>query len=149
MIATALRIPPGRTLSRLAPHSPRALLALAVAALACAAHAQAPPTAPVRATHEMVVSANRYASEAGLKIMHEGGNAVDAAIAVQLVLSLVEPQSSGLGGGAFMLLYDEPGAGGKPAIFAYEGRETAPAAASSPEYLGSAPFAASNRSVAA
>ena len=43
----------------------------------------------------MVVTANRYASEAGLKILREGGNAVDAAIAVQLVLSLVEPQSSG------------------------------------------------------
>jgi gamma-glutamyltranspeptidase/glutathione hydrolase len=84
----------------------------------------------------MVVSANRYASEAGLKILHEGGNAVDAAIAVQLVLSLVEPQSSGLGGGAFMLLYDEPSGGGKPAIVAYEGRETAPAAATPDMFLG-------------
>ena len=136
MIAIMLRISTGRFLRRLAPHSPRALLALAVAALACAAHAQAPPTAPVRATHEMVVSANRYASEAGLKILHEGGNAVDAAIAVQLVLSLVEPQSSGLGGGAFMLLYDEPSGGGKPMIVAYEGRETAPAAATPDMFLG-------------
>ena len=83
----------------------------------------------------MVVTANRYASEAGLKILHEGGNAVDAAITVQLVLSLVEPQSSGIGGGAFMLLYDEPSGGGKPAIVAYEGRETAPAAATPDMFL--------------
>jgi gamma-glutamyltranspeptidase / glutathione hydrolase len=135
MIATLLRLTAGRTSRRLAPLTPRLLLAHVVAAVAFAAHAQ-PPTAPVRASKEMVVSANRYASEAGLKILHEGGNAVDAAIAVQLVLSLVEPQSSGLGGGAFMLLYDEPSAGGKPAIVAYEGRETAPAAATPDMFLG-------------
>jgi gamma-glutamyltranspeptidase/glutathione hydrolase len=136
MIATALRIPAGGHLRRLACRTPRALLAQLVVALAFAAHAQAPPTAPVSASHEMVVSANRYASEAGLKILHEGGNAVDAAIAVQLVLSLVEPQSSGVGGGAFMLLYDEPSGGGKPMIVAYEGRETAPAAATPDMFLG-------------
>jgi gamma-glutamyltranspeptidase / glutathione hydrolase len=135
MIATLLRLPADRTSSRLARLAPRLLLANVVAALAFAAHAQA-PAAPVRASKEMVVSANRYASEAGLKILHEGGNAVDAAIAVQLVLSLVEPQSSGLGGGAFMLLYDEPSGGGKPAIVAYEGRETAPAAATPDMFLG-------------
>ncbi len=135
MIATALRNPAGRILRRLASFTPRALLAHAVAGLSLAAHAQAPPTAPVRASKEMVVTANRYASEAGLKILHEGGNAVDAAITVQLVLSLVEPQSSGIGGGAFMLLYDEPSGGGKPAIVAYEGRETAPAAATPDMFL--------------
>ena len=116
MIAITSRIAAGLFLRRLAPLTSRVLLAQAVAALALAAHAQAPPTAPVRASKEMVVSANRYASDAGLKILREGGNALDAAIAVQLVLSLVEPQSSGLGGGAFMLLYDEPSGGGKPAI---------------------------------
>ena len=83
-----------------------------------------------------MVTANRYASEAVAQDPREGGNAVDAAIAVQLVLSLVEPQSSGFGGGAFMLLYDEPRGGGKPAIVAYEGRETAPAAATPDMFLG-------------
>jgi len=135
MIAITSRIAAGLFLRRLAPLTSRVLLAQAVAALALAAHAQAPPTAPVRASKEMVVSANRYASDAGLKILREGGNALDAAIAVQLVLSLVEPQSSGLGGGAFMLLYDEPSGGGKPAIVAYEGRETAPAAATPDMFL--------------
>jgi gamma-glutamyltranspeptidase/glutathione hydrolase len=112
-----------------------AALCVAVAAPFASA-AQAQPSAPVRASREMVVSANRYASEAGLKILREGGGAVDAAIAVQLVLSLVEPQSSGVGGGAFMLFYDVPRNGGKPKITAYEGRETAPAAATPDMFLG-------------
>ena len=146
MIATTLRIIAGRCLRRLASLTPRVLLAVASLALAAQGHAQAQAaTAPVRASKEMVVTANRYASEAGLKILREGGNAVDAAIAVQLVLSLVEPQSSGVGGGAFMLLYDEPSGGGKPAIVAYEGRETAPAAATPDMFLAdngrAAPFA--------
>jgi gamma-glutamyltranspeptidase / glutathione hydrolase len=135
MIATALRIPAGRALSRLAILAFRAP-AVAALAFALAAHAQPQPSAPVRASREMVVTANRYASEAGIKILREGGNAVDAAIAVQLVLSLVEPQSSGLGGGAFMLLYDEANGGGKPVIVAYEGRETAPASATPDMFLG-------------
>ena len=54
----------------------------------------------------MVVTANPYASKAGCDILKAGGNAADAAVAVQAVLGLVEPQSSGLGGGAFMLHYD-------------------------------------------
>jgi gamma-glutamyltranspeptidase/glutathione hydrolase len=60
-----------------------------------------PPAAPVRASTQLVVSANSHASEAGREILRAGGGAVDAAIAVQLVLTLVEPQSSGVGGGAF------------------------------------------------
>lgn len=70
-----------------------------------------------------VAAANPIATEAGLSILEQGGNALDAAIAVQMVLGLVEPQSSGIGGGAF-LLYDDQGN-----ITAYDGRETAPAKA--------------------
>ena len=125
----------------------RSALGLALAAsLPCGvARAQAP--APVRAGSEMVVTANRYASEAGLKMLHEGGGAVDGAVAVQLVLSLVEPQSSGVGGGAFMLFFDVPRNGGKPAITAYEGRETAPAAATPDMFLAENGRAASFASV--
>ena len=71
----------------------------------------------------MVVSANRYASEAGYEIIEKGGNAVDASIAVQMVLNIVEPQSSGIGGGGFMLYYDA----NKKRISSFDGRETAPA----------------------
>ena len=73
----------------------------------------------------MVAAANPLATEAGLKVLREGGSAVDAAIAVQATLGLVEPQSSGLGGGAFMLLYDPKSA----KVWAYDGREEAPSGA--------------------
>jgi gamma-glutamyltranspeptidase/glutathione hydrolase len=113
----------------------RHILLAALAALAfCGAAAQ--PAAPVRAETQLVVSANPYASEAGRGILRAGGGAVDAAIAVQLVLTLVEPQSSGLGGGAFMLVYAAPDDGDAGAITAYEGRETAPAAATPDMFLG-------------
>ena len=71
----------------------------------------------------MVSAANPLAVEAGYQILKQGGAAIDAAIAVQLVLTLVEPQSSGIGGGAFLMHYD-----GKN-VQAFDGRETAPAAA--------------------
>src|SRR5690606_12325468 len=83
---------------------------------------------------QMVVAANPHASAAGIEILRAGGSVVDAAIAVQLVLSLVEPQSSGIGGGAFMLLFDADAAGGAR-IVAFEGRETAPAAATPDMFL--------------
>ncbi len=70
----------------------------------------------------MVASANPYASEAGFRVLEQGGSAIDAAIAVQLTLTLVEPQSSGIGGGAFILHYHN--ALGK--ITTFDGRETAP-----------------------
>lgn len=80
---------------------------------------------PVHAKTYMVVTANPLATKAGCTVLKKGGSAVDAAIAVQAVLGLVEPQSSGLGGGAFMLHYDA--AANK--VVAFDGRETAPAAA--------------------
>ncbi|HEX2542997.1 MAG TPA: gamma-glutamyltransferase [Caldimonas sp.] len=79
----------------------------------------------VTARTYMVVTANPLASKAGCDILRAGGNAVDAAVTVQAVLGLVEPQSSGLGGGAFMLHYNAA----SKAVQAYDGRETAPAAA--------------------
>ena len=72
-----------------------------------------------------VAAANPLAAEAGMAVLRRGGSAVDAAVAVQAVLGLVEPQSSGLGGGAFMMVYDAQ----TGAVEAYDGRETAPAAA--------------------
>ena len=107
----------------------------AMAAFAATA-ATAQPSAPVRASKQLVVSANSHASEAGRAILRAGGGAVDAAVAVQLVLTLVEPQSSGIGGGAFLLFYEERAAGRDGGITAYEGRETAPAAATFDMFLG-------------
>jgi gamma-glutamyltranspeptidase/glutathione hydrolase len=113
----------------------RRFLCAAAAALAIGTVA-AQTKAPVRATSQLVVSANPLASEAGRRILRAGGGAVDAAIAVQLVLTLVEPQSSGIGGGAFMLVYAAPVRGSEGKITAYEGRETAPAAATPDMFLG-------------
>lgn len=79
----------------------------------------------------MVAAAHPLAAEAGMNVLRDGGSAVDAAIAVQAVLTLVEPQSSGIGGGAFMLHYGA--ADGR--IDAYDGRETAPASADSSLFL--------------
>lgn len=79
----------------------------------------------------MVASASPYASEAGAEILRKGGSAIDAAIAVQAVLSLVEPESSGLAGGAFMLHYNET----ENRIDAYDGRETAPMGATPALFL--------------
>ena len=78
----------------------------------------------------MVAAANPLATDAGYRILREGGNALDAAIAVQMVLTLVEPQSSGIGGGAFLLNWD-----GRQ-VKAWDGRETAPAAADERMFLG-------------
>ena len=80
--------------------------------------------------HFAVAAANPLATEAGYRILKAGGSAIDAAIAVQMVLSLVEPQSSGIGGGAFLLHYD----GQK--VSAFDGRETAPIAVDPQLFLG-------------
>ncbi|MCW5731592.1 MAG: gamma-glutamyltransferase [Alphaproteobacteria bacterium] len=79
----------------------------------------------VRATRHMVAAANPLAVDAGLAILRRGGSAVDAAIATQMVLNLVEPQSSGIGGGAFLLHWSA----GERRLVSYDGREVAPAAA--------------------
>ena len=81
-----------------------------------------------------VAAANPLAVEAGLRVLRDGGGAVDAAVAVQAVLSLVEPQSSGLGGGAFLTYYDAKT--GK--VTAYDGREKAPAGAGPDLFLDAA-----------
>ena len=93
---------------------------LAVAGPAWAAPASAIPAAAQR---HMIVAAEPAAAEAGLQMLRAGGSAVDAAIAAQMVLTLVEPQSSGIGGGAYLVVAD--GA----AVRVYDGRETAPASA--------------------
>ena len=116
-----------------------AAFAAAIASLALlAVPARAQQLVPARAEQQMVVAANPHAAEAGIRILRSGGNAIDAAIAVQLVLSLVEPQSSGIGGGAFMLYLDAADDGGPATITAYEGRETAPAAATPDMFLDEA-----------
>lgn len=78
--------------------------------------------AEVQAEAFMVATANGHASVAGKEMINKGGNAVDAVIAAQMMLNLVEPQSSGIGGGAFLLYYDAK----LKKLTSYDGRETAP-----------------------
>ena len=85
------------------------------------------------AAEPFVIAANPLAAEAGLNVLKRGGSAVDAAVAVQAMLSLVEPQSSGIGGGAFMTYYDAR----TRKITVYDGREVAPAQAVSTMFLDS------------
>jgi len=85
----------------------------------------------VRASRYMMVSANPLATQAGDEMLRRGGSVVDAAIATQLVLNLVEPQSSGIGGGAFMVLYSAK----TGRIQTFDSRETAPAAARPDRFL--------------
>lgn len=84
------------------------------------------------ANRDMVAAAHPLAVKAGVQTLARGGSALDAAIAVQMVLNLVEPQSSGIGGGAFLLYYDQ----GARRLLAYDGRETAPKNASPDQFLG-------------
>ncbi len=87
----------------------------------------------VHAKRFMIVAANPLATKAGYDILKSGGNAVDAAIAAQLVLNVVEPQSSGIGGGGFALYYSASDA----RLSAWDGRETAPKAATADRFLNS------------
>ncbi|MGA0610994.1 gamma-glutamyltransferase [Caldimonas sp. KR1-144] len=84
----------------------------------------------VRADRQMVAAAHPLAAEAGREMLRAGGGAVDAAVAMQLVLGLVEPQASGLGGGAFLMVWDGQ------RVHAIDGREAAPASADERLFLG-------------
>ncbi|AZU04979.1 gamma-glutamyltransferase [Glycocaulis alkaliphilus] len=108
--------------------------ALPFALIACSGDdsAQQSTSGPVTGSEEAMVSAaHPLAVEAGLDVLRRGGDAVDAAIAVQMVLGLVEPQSSGIAGGAFMVRYDAQ----TGAVTVYDGRETAPAAVTEDYWL--------------
>ncbi len=141
------RLGDGREPAKSLPHRLRAALGgLLMGATLCIA-AQAQTAAPVASAQpegaskfiqnpgwhfqkQAVAAANPLATEAGYAMLTAGGSAVDAAIAVQMVLSLVEPQSSGIGGGAFLVHFD-----GKN-MQAYDGREAAPAQAGPDLFLG-------------
>ena len=92
------------------------------------------PKPLVKAKRHMVVAAHPLAAEAGLAILRQGGSAVDAGIAVQMVLNLVEPQSSGIGGGGYILHWDKSA----KRLTSIDGRETAPASASPELFLDEA-----------
>ncbi len=123
-------------------------LTICAAALGCTSlDAPFQPEIATGATHKTdvvtqrsaVATANPLATQAGLAILKAGGSAIDAAVAVQMVLGLVEPQSSGLGGGAFMLHHAERKNGNEKVtveLQAFDGRETAPAAATEDLLLG-------------
>ena len=124
--------------------SPSLLVFLSIALLAGTTQAQTPapdptaplpPLAPVEARHEMVTTYQHDATDAGLQILHDGGNAVDAAVAVGFALAVTFPAAGNIGGGGFLLL--RPGtaklAGGHPHFLDF--REKAPAAATANMYL--------------
>jgi gamma-glutamyltranspeptidase/glutathione hydrolase len=116
----------------------KSLKALCVTALIITVvPAGSPATAQVTETvakHHMIAAANPHAAQAGLEMMRAGGSAVDAAIATQMVLGLVEPESSGIGGGAFMLVYNPK----TMRTTSFDGREMAPASATPTMFLDAA-----------
>ena len=83
------------------------------------------------ANHYIAVTANPYATQAAVKVLQDGGSAIDATIAAQMVLGLVEPQSSGLGGGGFLVYWDNR----SKKLVTFDGRETAPSAADETLFL--------------
>ncbi len=91
----------------------------------------APAAAAPMARHHMIVTDSPFATEAGLQMLRAGGSAVDAAIAAQAMLTLVEPESTGIGGGAFMVLFDPA----HKKVTTFDGREIAPASATPGMFL--------------
>jgi gamma-glutamyltranspeptidase / glutathione hydrolase len=107
------------------------LVALALVACATSSLPQLAEPEPQGGREAMAAAANPHAVEAALEMLRAGGSAVDAAIAAEMVLGLVEPQSSGVGGGGFLVHYD----GASEDIIAYDGRERAPAGATRDMFL--------------
>jgi gamma-glutamyltranspeptidase/glutathione hydrolase len=110
----------------------RWLFVLVAVCTACPAGAQQPAPQPSPASNHMIIAADPLAVQAGLSVLHEGGSAADAAIAAQMVLALVEPQSSGIGGGGVAVSYDHV----THEVLGWDGRATAPAAAGPDLFLG-------------
>ena len=137
MKAAGAGLAAGALLGLSACTAPAVLPSLAAAAPLATLSAAAPESASGwtakpgwAGTRQMVAAANPLATEAGYQMLRAGGSAVDAAIAVQMVLNLVEPQSSGIGGGAMLMTWDGQ------QVQAWDGRETAPAAADERLFLG-------------
>jgi gamma-glutamyltranspeptidase/glutathione hydrolase len=101
--------------------------------LCCIAFGWAEARDAVVAKRYLVAAAHPLAAQAGYEVLKRGGSALDAAVAVQMVLGLVEPESSGIGGGAFLLHWSER----EKKLRSYDGRETAPAAARPDRFLDS------------
>ncbi len=106
-------------------------LATAAAPVSTPALATTPASGGAGAPTAGVAAANPLAVDAGLEVLSTGGSAADAAVAIQAMLGLVEPQSSGIGGGGFMLYYDAA----SKKLMAFDGRETAPAGATAEMFV--------------
>src|SRR5256885_4818452 len=115
-------------LMKLLDGSLKALCLTALIVVTLPARAQITETVAKR---HMIAAANPHAAQAGLEMLRARGSAVDAAIATQMVLGLVEPESSGIGGGAFMLVYDAK----TKRTTSFDGREMAPASATPTMFL--------------
>ncbi len=87
--------------------------------------------AAVTADHALVVAAHPLAARAGVEVLRAGGNAIDATVAVQMALNVVEPQSAGIGGGCFIVYYDSK----SKQVYCVDGREECPAAAKRTDFL--------------
>jgi gamma-glutamyltranspeptidase/glutathione hydrolase len=130
-------VPPWRTVPAVLAPALLLILSLSVAALAQDTTEDltgfaTEDRAPVVASHHMVAASDPLAAEAGLAVLRSGGNAIDAAIAMQAMLTLTEPESSGIGGSAYLVYFEKK----TGRVFTYDGRETAPAGADEGLFIG-------------